>query len=107
MRRIENSNLFLLPAGEAVINPLELLHLKGVERLMDRLRNAFRSIFLDSPALLIASDANLLSTLADGTLLVTRIGATTVASLSRAIESLGQENILGIVANATTPTADH
>ncbi len=49
MRRIGNSNLFVMPAGQAVINPLELLHLKEVRRLMDRLRNAFRWILLDSP----------------------------------------------------------
>jgi len=82
-----------------VINPLELLHLKEVPRLMDRLRSAFRWILLDSPALLAASDANLLSALADGTLLVTRIGVTTVDSLGRAIGTLGPDRILGIVAN--------
>ena len=77
MRRIGNSNLFVMPAGQAVINPLELLHLKEVRRLMDRLRNAFRWILLDSPRLLVASDANLLAALADGTLLVARMGVTT------------------------------
>ena len=99
LRRIGDSNLFVMPAGEAVINPLELLHLKGVRRLMDILRNAFRWILLDSPALLVASDANLLAALADGTLLVTRIGATTPDSMTRAIAALGQDTILGIVAN--------
>jgi receptor protein-tyrosine kinase len=91
-----------MPAGEAVVNPLELLHLKEVRRLMDRLRNAFRWILLDSPALLVASDANLLAALADGTLLVTRMGITTVDSMTHAIESLGPDAILGIVANGTT-----
>ncbi len=99
LRKIGNSNLFVMPAGEAVANPLELLHLKEVPRLMDRLRNAFRWILLDSPGLLAASDANVLAALADGTLLVARIGATTADSMSRAIVSLGQDNILGLVAN--------
>ena len=85
LRRIGDSNLFVMPAGEAVINPLELLHLKAVQRLMDRLRHAFRWILLDSPPLLAASDANLLAALADGTLLVTRIGVTTLDSMDRAI----------------------
>jgi len=105
LRRIGNSNLFVMPAGEAAINPLELLHLKEVRRLMDRLRNAFRWILLDSPPLSLASDANLLVALADGALLVTRIGATTVDSMNRAIESLGQDNIFGIVANGTATIA--
>jgi protein-tyrosine kinase len=102
LRRIGNSNLFVLPAGEAVINPLELLHLKEVQRMMDRLRNTFRCILLDSPPVLVASDANLLAALADGTLLVTRIGATSADSMSQAIEFLGSDNILGIVANGST-----
>lgn len=101
MRRIEHSHLCVMPAGQAVINPLELLHLKKVRRLMDRLRNAFRCILLDSPGLLMASDANLLAALADGTLLVARMGATTTDSMRRAIESLGPDSILGMVANGT------
>src|SRR5579863_10305320 len=91
LRRIGNSNLFVMPAGQAVINPLELLHLK----------DAFRWVLLDSPGLLVASDANVLAALADGTLLVTRIGATSMDSMGSAIGSLGQDNILGIVANCT------
>jgi capsular exopolysaccharide synthesis family protein len=102
LRRLGDSNLFVMPAGEAVINPLELLHLKEVRRLMDRLRNAFRWILLDSPALLVASDANLLAALADGTLLVTRMGVTTMDSMTHAIGSLGPDGILGIVANGTS-----
>jgi capsular exopolysaccharide synthesis family protein len=99
LRRIGSSNLYVMPAGEAVANPLGLLHLKEARRLMDRLRNVFRWIFLDSPGLLAASDANLLAALADGTLLVTRIGATRTDAMGRAIGSLGPENILGMVAN--------
>lgn len=102
LRRIGDSTLFVMPAGEAVIHPLELLHLKEARRLMDRLRNAFRWILLDSPALLVASDANLLAALVDGTLLVARIGATGTDSMGRAIRSLGQERILGIVANGAS-----
>jgi receptor protein-tyrosine kinase len=101
LRRIGDGNLFVMPAGEAVINPLGLLHSKEIPRLMDRLRNAFRRILLDSPPLLVASDANLLAALADGTLLVTRMGVTTLDSMTRAIGSLGPDNILGIVANGT------
>jgi protein-tyrosine kinase len=102
LRRIGDSNLFLMPAGEAVTNPLGLLHLKEVRRLMDRLRNAFRWILLDSPPLLTASDANVLAALADGTLLVAKIGASSMDSVGRAIGSLGSDHILGIVANGTS-----
>ena len=99
LRRVDNGNLFVMPAGEAVSNPLELLHLKEVRRLMERLRATFRCILIDTPPLLAASDASLLAALADGTLLVTRIGVTTRESMGRAIASLGPSSILGVVAN--------
>jgi len=99
MRRIGETNLFIMPAGEAVINPLELLNLKEVKELLDRLPSLFNWIILDSPPLLFAADANLLSTLCHGTILVVRIGATTIDSVTRAMQSLCQNNVLGIVVN--------
>ncbi len=66
---------------------------------MEVLPSLFRCVILDSPALLAASDASLLASLVDGTLLVARLGATRGESMRQAIESLGQDNILGIIAN--------
>lgn len=100
LRRIGGSNLFFMPAGEPVMNPLELLHSKQLAGLMELLRTAFRWILLDTPPLLSASDANVLGAMADGTLLVTRIGRTSTSALDRSLRSLGREKILGVVANA-------
>jgi receptor protein-tyrosine kinase len=99
MRRVGDTNLFIMPAGEAVINPLELLNLKEVKQLLDFLPTLFNWAILDSPPLLFAADANLLSTLSHGTILVVRIGSTTIDSVSRAMQSLCQNNVLGIVVN--------
>jgi receptor protein-tyrosine kinase len=99
IQRIGDSNLFLLTAGTLVINPLELLHLDRTRLLLETLAFPFRRVILDSPPLLAASDASLLAALADGTLLVARMGATRVDAMGHAIQSLGQSNILGIVAN--------
>ena len=99
LRKIAGSNLYLLPAGEAVINPLELLNLREVKHLLDRLPAVFSWIIMDSPPLLFAADANLLSTLSHGTLLVVRIGQTAIDSVTRAMQSLCNNNVLGIVVN--------
>jgi protein-tyrosine kinase len=99
LRRIADTNLFMMPAGEAVINPLELLNLKKVKELLDHLSSLFNWIILDTPPLLFAADANLLSTLCHGTILVVRIGTTTIDSVSRTMQSLCQNNVLGIVVN--------
>jgi len=99
IRKVTGTNLYLMPAGEAVINPLELLNLREVKILMDRLPSLFNWIILDSPPLLFAADASLLSTLCHGTLLVVRIGHTTIDSVTRAMQSLCNNNVVGIVVN--------
>lgn len=99
IRKIGDSNLYVMPAGEAVINPLELLNLREVKEMLDQLPTIFNWVILDSPPLLFAADANLLSTLCHGTILVVRIGATTIDSVTRAMQSLCQNNVLGIVVN--------
>jgi capsular exopolysaccharide synthesis family protein len=99
LRKIAGTNLYIMPAGEAVINPLELLNLREVKTLLDRLPTLFNWVILDSPPLLFAADANLLSTLCHGTLLVVRIGHTTIDSVTRAMQSLCNNNVLGIVVN--------
>lgn len=100
MRKIAGTNLYIMPAGEAVMNPLELLNLGEVRLLLDRLPSIFNWVILDSPPLLFAADASLLSTLCHGTLLVVRIGHTTIDSVTRAMQSLCNNNVLGIVVNA-------
>lgn len=99
IRRIAGTNLYVMPAGEAVLNPLELLNLREVKILLDRLPTIFNWVILDTPPLLFAADANLLSTMAHGTLLVVRIGTTTIDSVTRAIQSLCENNVLGIAVN--------
>lgn len=100
IKKVAGMNLYLMPAGEAVINPLELLNLREVKTLLDRLPQLFSWVILDSPPLLFAADANLLSTMCHGTLLVVRIGHTTIDSVTRAMQSLCNNNVLGIVVNA-------
>jgi receptor protein-tyrosine kinase len=99
MRRIAGTNLYILPAGEAVINPLELLNLREARTMLDRLPEVFNWVILDSPPLLFAADANLLATLCHGTILVVRIGHTTIDSVTRAMQSLCENNVVGIVVN--------
>jgi len=99
IKKVAGTTLHVMPAGEAVINPLELLNLGEVKLLLERLPKLFNWIILDSPPLVFAADANLLSTLCHGTLLVVRIGHTTIDSVTRAMQSLCNNNVLGIVVN--------
>jgi receptor protein-tyrosine kinase len=98
-RKIEGTNLYVITAGEPVQNPLELLNLKECKALIQGLRDHFDWVILDSPPLLFAADGNLLATMCDGTILVVRIGTTTFDSVSRALQSLCENNLLGVVVN--------
>lgn len=99
IRKIAGSNLYIIPAGEAVVNPLELLNLREMKVLLEQLPQAFNWVILDSPPLLFAADASLLSTLCSGTILVVRVGTTTIDSVTRAMQALCENNVLGIIVN--------
>jgi protein-tyrosine kinase len=104
IKKISGTNLYVMPAGTAVKNPLELLNLREVKTLIEQLPAIFNWVFLDTPPLLFSADANLLSTLTDGTILVVRIGATTIDTITRATQSLAESTVLGIVANGARAT---
>ena len=99
IRRVEAMNLYLLPAGSPVKNPLELLNMRQAKLLFEELPRSFNWAVFDTPPLLFSADANLLSTMADGTILVVKIGSTTFDNVTRAMQSLCENNVLGIVAN--------
>ena len=99
LRHVEGMNLYLLPAGSPVKNPLELLNMRTAKVLFEELPRSFNWAIFDTPPLLFSADANLLSTMADGTVLVIKIGSTTFDNVTRAMQSLCENNVLGIVAN--------
>jgi protein-tyrosine kinase len=99
VRKIGSTNLYFMPAGSQVKNPLEILNLRHVKQTLDGLRKIFNWIILDTPPLLFSADANLLSTMTDGTLIVVRIGSTTYDNVIRAMQTLCENNVVGIVAN--------
>ena len=100
LRRIAGKNLCVMTAGTAVKNPLELMNLPEAKTLISEVSRMFSWVVLDSPPLLLSADANLLGTLTDGTILVVRIGSTTIDMVARAMQSLCENNVLGVVVNA-------
>lgn len=99
IRRLGDTRLYVMTAGEMVQNPLELLNLKECRSLIEGIRSHFDWVIIDSPPLLFAADGNLLATMCDGTVLVVRIGTTTFDSVTRALQSLCENNVLGVVVN--------
>ncbi len=66
----------LIPAGEATPNAPELLGSKQMRNLLERLSNAYDLVIVDSPPVLVVSDARVLATLVDKCVFVTRWAST-------------------------------
>ena len=70
------SGLTFLPAGAPSQHAPELLSSRKMESLLEDMTKEFDLIVIDSPPVLVASDALILSRLADATVLVVRWGST-------------------------------
>jgi capsular exopolysaccharide synthesis family protein len=95
-------SLFLLPAGPHPPNPSELPGSKRFAELLAELRTHFDYIFIDSPPVLLVTDAQLISPLVDGFVLVLRSNKTSKRFLERCLSLMhtAKAPALGIVMNA-------
>jgi capsular exopolysaccharide synthesis family protein len=99
---IEGPGIWLLPAGSASRNALELLQSARLPTLMDHLATQFDWIIIDSPPVLPLADASVWTRLADGILLVTRQGTTEKRQLQKGIEALDSKKFIGALLNCSS-----
>lgn len=104
--RLEESNLWFLPAGRPPANPLELMQSGRLSELLNQLSAWFDWVVIDSPPILPLADTSVWARLADGILLVTREGTTKKRMLERGLQALEQAKLLGAVVNSSANT-DH
>jgi receptor protein-tyrosine kinase len=83
-------NLYILASGPLPPNPSELLSSDHAADVLAALRAEYDMVLLDSPPVLPVTDAAVLSSRVDATLLVATAGMTTRRSVSRAVELLHQ-----------------
>jgi capsular exopolysaccharide synthesis family protein len=96
-------NLWILPAGPRPPDPAELISSHMMESTLTELKKRFTQIVIDSPPLLLVTDAVILSPshVVDGVILVVSSGTTARGALSRAhriLENSGAR-VLGMVLN--------
>lgn len=102
IRDTEVANLWMLPTGPLPPNPAELLHSEAFAKVLGRLRSNFDRVIIDSPPIVPVTDAAVLSTIVDGTIVVVRAQKTTREIAKRALRSIRDVGgkIVGIVLNA-------
>jgi capsular exopolysaccharide synthesis family protein len=100
-------NLTALTTGPVPPSPADLLSSHRMREGIAELRRRFRFIVIDSPPIMAATDAVILSALTDGVLLVVRSGETPKEAFMRARDLLAavKARLLGVVLNAVDSSA--
>jgi capsular exopolysaccharide synthesis family protein len=91
----------VLAARERVDNATELLTSSSFREMIATLEPEYDFVLFDSSPLLRVADSSLLVRFTDATVLVIRAGKTSSIQLGKAVASLTQENIFGVVLNRT------
>ncbi len=73
----EVPNLSVIPAGPIPPNPSELLHSERFRAFIERMKGEYDQVVIDSPPSVAVTDAVILSTMVDSTVLVVRAHKTT------------------------------
>lgn len=85
---VDFPNLFVLPAGPAPKNSVDLIASDQMRATVLALRNNFDHVVIDSPPAIPYSDARILSSLTDSVVIVARYELTTRRALARCAELL-------------------
>ncbi|MGL4772669.1 MAG: CpsD/CapB family tyrosine-protein kinase [Clostridium sp.] len=94
-------NLDIITTGELPPSPSEVVNSEKLEEILEKLKEKYQKIIIDSPPALVISDAQSLSHKVDGTILVFKNGATKkedAAQVKGLIEGVGGR-IIGAVLN--------
>jgi len=99
--RIEQfPNLFVLPGGGPYKGATELLDSGQWRMVMETLRSQFTHVIVDSPPIGVLADFDLLQAIADGVVFVVRPDQTNRTLCLKALSSVPEDKLLGVVLNA-------
>jgi succinoglycan biosynthesis transport protein ExoP len=96
------NGLFLLPSGPGTVSISSLLYSKRAGELLDRFRQEFDMVIIDTPPMQYVSDARVLGRLTDGVVIVIRASRTLrdeALNISRRLKEDGIP-VLGTILNA-------
>ena len=96
-----NENLTIITAGKIPPNPSEMLASRAMTAFIKEMKEEFKYIILDTPPLQAVTDAQVLSTKADGILLVVKAGSTKKDAVLNSVDLIEKVHgkVIGIVLN--------
>lgn len=97
----KHEHLSYMTCGTHSPKPYELLESDEMKNLLEQLRKEYDYIIIDTPPVLLISDALALTPFTDGVALVCRHQVSYVSDISRALNTLSfaHANILGVIVN--------
>jgi receptor protein-tyrosine kinase len=107
IRQTSIEGLDVLAAGERPENPMEVLNLDRIKSVLHTLKREYDYVLIDTPPTLNLNDPSMLGSIADGIILVVRLGQTPrhmVEHAQNVLENLGG-NILGMCLTGAPPAS--
>lgn len=101
IHKTETDNLQILACGQIPPNPSEILASKKMKCFVESLREYYDYIFIDAPPIGVVTDAGIISTYCDGTILVVGSSEADVEMVKIAKDRLDKvgANIIGTILN--------
>lgn len=91
--------LSVLTAGRPDPDPMSVLTSERMRRILADAAKSFDWVIVDTPPVAVLTDAHLLARLVDTVVMVVKAGSTQHAEMTRAVEAVGRDRILGVVLN--------
>ena len=97
----DNKNFHFITCGTHSPRPYELLESDEMKKLIADLKTKYDFVIIDTPPLLVVSDALAIATETDGTVVVSRHQTSYLGDIAKTLEKLqfAKANILGVVVN--------
>jgi len=97
-------NLDFITCGTIPPNPSEILGSEQMIELLEKLKDRYDLVVLDSPPIIAVTDSEILSRVADSTILVAASGETEIELLKKSVELLNHDtdSFIGVVLNKFT-----
>jgi capsular exopolysaccharide synthesis family protein len=98
-------DLYVIPAGKTPANPAELIGSARMKELIARLKKEFDWVIFDMAPILAVTDAGILGSMLDGSILIVRAGRTQAVDVERAYSMMLEANanpIASLMTNVIT-----
>lgn len=97
----EMPNMYVITCGTEAPNPAELLGSEAFQRLVSSMLDKFDTVVIDTPPVMLVTDAAVIGSICDGVIIVAEAGRTERGVLAAAVNELrhARGSVIGIVLN--------